>query len=390
MYTRPKDRTHYEGRYDCFTVELGRRGRYHYQQFLQQFTQDLKQLNPSEDISRPGNAILVNLFYMQVLGYDLLERYENRDQSISELMERDRQLDQRIADAKLKHDPPCQHCGQLKLQCYDKIFMTRDDENNELVLFTLRCAKCKGYSLYWEDGAPYQHMSHDANNNVSITEDAPEDVTADSSQSSDPYYWNIDPDNDPDYAKDRYDFCLYDESELKRLRSMREGIEKFAELGRLLAKEEQQKAIEFVLGQIKQLQIAELMQLLAPIVEAQGYSHFNFSTPQTNRHLTVGFNCLNANPNRKAHQSVRDLKRLINDQLLFTNWRLMNDGIHCRLGLLSGRLKAIETPEELRIIAEKLYKDGKVKLPPRKSTGYPDNLDPANTEISSDGTIIHL
>ena len=187
MYTRLKDRTHYEGRYDCFTVELGRRGRYHYQQFLQQFTQDLKQLNPSEDISRPGNAILANLFYMQVLGYDLLERYENRDQSIS-----------------------------------------------------------------------------------------------------------------------------------------------------------------------------ELIQLLTPIVEAQGYSHFNFSTPQTSRHLTVDFNCLNANPNRKAHQSVRDLKRLINDQLLFTNWRLMSDGIHCRLGLLSGRLKAIETPEELRALAEKLYKDGKV------------------------------
>lgn len=132
------------------------------------------------------------------------------------------------------------------------------------------------------------------------------------------------------------------------------------------------------------------MQLLAPIVEAQEYSHFNFSTPQTNRHLTVDFNCLNANPNRKAHQSVRDLKRLINDQLLFTNWRLMSGGIHCRLGLLSGRLKAIETPEELRIIAEKLYKDGKVKLPPRKSTGHPDNLDSANTEISSDGTIIHF
>lgn len=235
MYTYLKERKHYEDSYDRFTVWMGRRGRYHYQEFLNDFTEEMKRLDPPEDPMRPANVLLGKLFYMQVLGCDLLERYENRDQSIDEDMERDRARDQHIANVRLKHEPPCQHCGKLKLECSDKILIHRDGGDKELVLLTFRCTDCHGYSAYWEDGALFQPKH---SNDEPTTEEGPKKTkpkNRDYHNLDDPYYWRIDPENDPDYAKDRYDFCLYDETKLQHLRDMRNGFQKMSELGRYFA-----------------------------------------------------------------------------------------------------------------------------------------------------------
>lgn len=361
MYRHLKDRSYYEQLYDCHTVEIGRRGRYHYHEFYSELEQKLKERDPPDEISRPGNAILVNAFYMQILGYELLKRYEEREQKITAWMERDRQLDERLHDTNLKHNPPCQHCGQLKLKLYDKMLMSRDTSDiHELVLIFLKCSNCHRISLYWEDGAPY-HSAADTDETPAVSSDTPEPpkTTGDINNIHDTYFWNVDPETDPDYAKDRYKFCLYDESELKRLRDTREGIARFAELGRHFAEKDKEKSIDRALKQIKQLTVSELIKTLTPVIEAQRYSNVAFSTPQPGRYLTVEFSCLETDPERQEYQGVRDLKRLINDQLALTNWRLMSTGISYRLGFLSGRLKAIESQDELRALAEKLLKSNK-------------------------------
>lgn len=50
---------------------------------------------------------------------------------------------------------------------------------------------------------------------------------------------------------------------------------------------------------------------------------------------------------RKEYDSTNKLKKLIKVALEETNWRLMTDGIHYRLGILTGRLKAYEREEDL-------------------------------------------
>ena len=132
------------------------------------------------------------------------------------------------------------------------------------------------------------------------------------------------------------------------------------------------------------------MNTLTPAVEAKHYSKINFSAPQTGRNLTIEFSCIDTQPNRQAYQSTRDLKRAIDKELLTTNWQLMSDGVHYRLGVLSGRLKAIENSDEIKKLAEKLLQSGKIKLPKETKTKKSDKNDSVYTENAPDGTVIHL
>ena len=50
--------------------------------------------------------------------------------------------------------------------------------------------------------------------------------------------------------------------------------------------------------------------------------------------------------------STSNLQKLIKRTLKDTNWRLMSDGISYRLGLMSGRLRAYESKEDLLKLVE--------------------------------------
>ena len=85
-----KDRKFYEDIYDRHTVEDARRGMVYYDKFFL----ELKKKIPKDDkIDRPWNAILLNVFYMQTVGNDLLFRYENRERHINERMAEDEKKD---------------------------------------------------------------------------------------------------------------------------------------------------------------------------------------------------------------------------------------------------------------------------------------------------------
>ena len=71
MHTYLKDRQHYEDRYDRSTVEMGRRHIVYYDDFYTEFE---KKLPADDKIDRPGNAILLNVFYMQTVGDELIQR----------------------------------------------------------------------------------------------------------------------------------------------------------------------------------------------------------------------------------------------------------------------------------------------------------------------------
>lgn len=103
--------------------------------------------------------------------------------------------------------------------------------------------------------------------------------------------------------------------------------------------------------------------LLAPAVTKTGYSEFKLGEPQIGREVMVPFGCLDTKPERESYDSRTGLKKLITDTLAGTNWRLMSDGIHHRLGYLSGRLRAYESEDDLRKLIEKEAKSGERKQP---------------------------
>lgn len=65
------------------------------------------------------------------------------------------------------------------------------------------------------------------------------------------------------------------------------------------------------------------------------------------RHETIGFTVNDALCEREEHESKKTAKRAIDEMLLDSNWRLMSGGVHYRLGILSGHLKAYESEEDL-------------------------------------------
>lgn len=151
-----KERNYYEDLYDRLTVEAARRGMVYYDKFYSDFEAKLPK---GEKIDRPGNAFVINAFYMETVGNELLSRYDKRDQKIADWMERDNAKDTQLAEARLAEEPRCRHCGEQGLRITDKDLMSKSDagdlDDSEKVLFTLRCPGCNKYSAYWEDGDPW-------------------------------------------------------------------------------------------------------------------------------------------------------------------------------------------------------------------------------------------
>jgi len=338
----------------------------YYEEFYKEFESKL----PKDDkIERPGNALLLNTFYMQVVGNDLLDRYENRTQSINEWMARDEAKDNQVASARLREEPYCQHCGKQGLRLIDKSLMHRDAhyDDPEEVLFMLRCPHCTKTSAFWEDGTAWKRTptqcpkcrsemtDRTTNTKKSLT------TTYTCPSCGHTYKDKMDLTKkeeppDPDFDKDRIHFCLLDKEFRERLISFREGLETMARLGKEFKEKEDNKHIYEAIKELKKLKIAELNTTLAAALEKAHYIEFSLDKPEIGKDVTVNFSCLDNKSDRSDYDSEKTLKKTIQKTLEDTNWRLMSDGIHYRLGYLSGRLRAYEREEDLKNLVMKSKK----------------------------------
>lgn len=373
MYTHLKERKYYEDLYDKFTVEEARRGMVHYDKFYAEFESKLPK---GEKIDRPGNAFLINVFYMETVGNELLDRYEKRDSTIIEWVARDEAKDEQITDARLTEEPYCHHCGKQGLRITDKSLMHRSKTykigDPEEVLFMLRCPHCDKNSAFWEDGTAWKvkptvcpkcssevtHKTTKTKKTITITYTCKscghsfKDKMDLSSKKETP---------DPNFDKDRVHFCLEDTEFRERLFKMRQDFRGMAELGKKFKDREDNKHIYDVVKEMKQPKIAELVPLLSPVLEKAGYIEFHLDKPEMGRDVYVGFSCLDNKSDREDYDSRKTLKKLVDSALSDTNWRLMSDGISYRLGYLNGRVKAYEGEEALKELVVKDMKKAKAR-----------------------------
>lgn len=370
MYTHLKERKYYEDLYDKFTIEDARRGMVYYDDFYTEFEGKLPK---GEKLDKPGNAFLLNVFYMETVGNELLDRYEKRDTKIIEWMARDEAKDEQIADARLTEEPYCHHCGKQGLRITDKSLMHRGKTYNiddpEEVLFMLHCPHCNKNSAFWEDGTAWKvkptvcpkcqsevtHKTTKTKKAITITYACKscghsfKDKMDISSKKETP---------DPNFDKDRVHFCLEDKEFRDRLFKMRQDFRGMAELGKKFKEREDNKHIYDAVKEMKKPKIAELVPLLSPVLEKAGYIEFHLDKPEMGRDVYVGFSCLDNKSDREDYDSRKTLKKLVDSALSDTNWRLMSDGISYRLGYLNGRVKAYEGEEALK---ELVIKSGKLK-----------------------------
>jgi hypothetical protein len=369
-YTHLKSNQCYEDLYDHITVESARRGMTSYYKFYSEFEDKL----PKDDtIDRPGNALVLNVFYMQVVGENLMYRYEKRNERINEWLTRDQFKDEQLSSERLTEEPYCHHCCKHGLRITDKSLMHRKEnakyDDPEEVLFMLTCPHCDKNSAFWEDGTAWKpkptrcpecrsemtHTIRKTKQAITFTYSCPSckhsykdrmDLS-DKEEAQSP---------DPDYDKDRVHYCLEDKEFRDKLFEIRRGLEGMAQLGKEHKEKDDNKHIYDAIAELKKPKIAELAPLLAPALEKAGYNDFSLDKPEMGKDVMIGFNCLDTKSGRGDYDSRNQLKKQIDKALADTNWQLMSDGIHYRLGYLSGRLKAFEREEDVKALVMKRKK----------------------------------
>lgn len=386
MYTHLKERQYYEDLYDKLTVESARRDIVHYDNFYEDFKSKLPQ---DDSIDRLGNVFLVNLFYMETVGNELLQRYEEREDRIREWMMRDEAKDAQIFNARLVKEPHCQYCNKQGLRIIDKSLMHRGVKYNyddpEEVLFALRCPHCNKNSAFWEDGVAWKPRPilcpkcQAEMSSVTTRTKAIITFTYTCPLCKYSYKDKIDLRNkeeeqsDPDYDKDRAHFCLHDQEFRGRLFKTRRGFQEMTRFSEQFKEGEENKYIYDAIKDMKKLKITELSASLTSALEKDGYVEFRLDKPEMNKDVFIGFNCLDSKSDRSDYDSEKTLKKTIEKTLADTNWRLMSDGIHYRLGYLSGRLRAYEREEDLKTLVIKSQKLKKKRPNPRKERGTGKN-----------------
>lgn len=358
MHTHLKERAYYKNLYDRQTVEEARRSIKYYDNFQAEIK---KKLPKGETIEKPGNALLLNVFYLQTLGNELLDRYENRDTRIADWIARDEAKDQQLANARLQNEPRCQHCGDEGLRIIDKSLLYRERENRygdpELVLFTLRCPHCDKNSAYWEDGNAWEikptlcpkcqsemtHKTRRGKNALTFTYTCPS-CQHRFKEKMDLSVKEEAP--DPDFETDRAHYCLHDETFRHHLFEIRRGLNEMAALGKEWKEKEDNKHIYDAMKEMRKPKIAELTPILQPVLEKAGYIDFSLDKPEIGKDVYIGFSCLDTLSDRNDYESKKTLDKIVKKTLEDTNWRLMSDGISYRLGYLNGRVRAYEREDE--------------------------------------------
>ncbi len=266
-------------------------------------------------------------------------------------------------------------------------------DDSEYVLFTLHCMHCDKNCAYWEDGSKWEinetvcpkckssvkHKTTRSKKYITIT------YTCKSCSHS--FNDKIDlsvkkEEPDPEFEKDRNHFCLVDKEFREHLLATKKGFEDMAKLGKELQEKRENKHIYDAVKEMKKPKIAELSEVLSPVLDKEGFIEFTLEKPEMGRDVYIGFSCLDGRAARADHESEKTLKKIVQDALKPTNWRLMSDGISYRLGYLSGRLRAYEREEDLINLVNKRIEDGSLKTKTNEIISRHDGM------IAPDGTKI--
>ena len=359
MHMHLKEYQHYEDLYDRQTVKSGRRSIVHYEKFHAELE---SKLEPDDKIDRPGNALLLNVFYMQTIGNELIDLYSKRNESIRRMMADAEAKDEQISAARLIEEPYCHHCGKQGLRIIEKTLMHRGETYNsddpEEVLFMLQCPHCEKNSAFWEDGAAWKpkpticpkcnaemiHKTTKSKMSITFTYSCPSCKHGYKDRME---LANKEDTPDPDYEKDRITYGLLDKEFRDRLFAIERDFKAMAQLGKELKDKEGNKDLYDAVAELKKPKIAELIPLLAPALEKSGYIEFSLDKPEMGKDVFIGFSCLDSKSDREDYDSRKTLKKLVVKILQDTHWRLMSDGISYRLGYLNGRLRAYEREEDL-------------------------------------------
>ncbi|MFZ2975920.1 MAG: hypothetical protein WA055_04835 [Candidatus Moraniibacteriota bacterium] len=347
MYQYQKDYTYYEELYDKLTIEKCQRWENNpYQADISKLKGKEKKLGELKNKFSHNSVMPLTLLFLKI------ERAAKKSDTIQEWMERDRNKDEKLTNAREPEGVRCFGCSSPLKNCVSRDLMDNHQEKEE-VLFMFECDKCGKRRAFWENGKEWEHKPTcgKCKAEVQISSIKGDNVITTEYHCSKCGHVETDTLNlnkkeeqvNPDFEANRKKYCL-SESMGRDLMDKAECMSKV--VGGWEDREKNKELYEAA-GKIKKLTVVELQNLLNPAIEKAGYSKLEFEKPEIEKNVILGFSLQDAKTGRDKLNSEYDLKRLIKATLEDTNWRLMSDGVNYRLGFLIGRLNGVESEEDI-------------------------------------------
>jgi hypothetical protein len=344
LKTHILNRQDYEDRYDKMTVEDCRQS----ERFFMQVGGD----DTIENKLKSGVAAVA--WEIKKL-YLTLDWYNKREATILEWMSEDEIRDKKLAVAVPPKGISCSTCGD-RLNEDSRTTWVRDDV--EEVLFFMRCSQghlpMKGV---FEDGVELSIKDKFCPKCSALIDckrlPSKKEVIKTKYSCTQCSYEEVDVftlsnekiADDPDFEKDKTRFCLSGD----RLKEAQESMYSIERMSRLVEgwkhKEEHEAEYEAV-AKLEKLTIPQVKERIATTLEGTAYLNLSFEKPLVELYVSVEFSVEEMQTDN-PRASISNLQKRIKKALEHTNWRLMTGGIDYRLGLLSGRLRAYETEEDL-------------------------------------------
>lgn len=399
MYTHLKELQHYADRYDESTIEICRRG----ERVVNQAFAEMQKKLPETELKQhmPGWYLQYSILYFSMVEMPAALRVAEREETITKWMKQGDEKDQQLADANIAGGTYCRSCGK-NMRVISKDYMHREGHKEDDVLLMFECKTCNKRKAFWQDGTEWEgaklkcekcggsvKSTHKTIGKVLTTtmtctkcghvETDAMDFSKDPIKEEEPA--------DPYYELDHKRF-VFDSDMVFKCQQKAQHLERLRKLNATTADRVEHADIYDAVKAVKKLKIAQLSELLTPVVSKKQYNDFKLGQPQLGREVSLDFNCLDAKDDREEYQSKKDLQKLIEKALIDTNWRLMSEGVSYRLGYLSGRLRAYETEEDIKKVVEQRMKKGYVpkiepKEPPVPRPEAEDKMDGATMRESA-------
>ncbi|TSC79909.1 MAG: Uncharacterized protein G01um101425_386 [Candidatus Peregrinibacteria bacterium Gr01-1014_25] len=366
-YKHLKERSYYEEMYDRHTVEDCR------------WHEEPRPMSKEENDVKEGltagqiqwsHDFVTDMLLFQRAG----DRYLQREETINEWMERDERRDA-VLDRARTPIIRCPSCGRSMECVYKRLDYDIDDRKREWVEFILKCMPCKQSARVFENGQKVPEkpslcvkckkevkLSTRTKNGKEYFIDTckhcghvEETLSVLDEDKKEPTQEEIDR-----FEYDKKRFCLTS-AQGQRYKSWVEGMKLMKE-----ETKEQEANVEYYdkLAEVKKLNIAGLEKLLKAVIKKAGYTDLHISMPPPDRQIIINFSVRDTEEKRESYDSEKTLQKIFEKALEDKNWALVSDGIHYRLGLLSGRIQGYETEEDLETLTKaRVKKSMKAKKP---------------------------
>lgn len=386
-----EDEQHYIDRYDLHTIEeclqIVRMYQDVYQKSLK--SKELKNLS-QEEKERSANIMLYRTLFA-IKG----KRYEQKQETIKKWMEDDQLKQDKQDFTPIPEDIVCPLCsGSMFFKTTKHLDHTYDSPLIRM-MFLFKCSKCKKQQWVYDDGeirVSKPDLCPECNQELTVTSSRKKKLITTTYKckgcgyskkdeydlaKSDAEHKKLEEDQEKKAEADkkllekyRSEFCLSDKEGKEHVETL-EALEVANEV----FEEEKHKYDDTayqVAVNLRRLTVLEIEKLLSEKLIKEKYVKFTLDKPDMGKFVTIPFTVLDANSTRRQNISEATLKTLVKDALEDTNWRLMGNDIHYRLGYLSGTLKAYEQEEDLLKLVggKKEIKPPASKIDPEKKVKY--------------------